>query len=168
MDKSENQISEEISEDLAEEQTAEQVNFEQQAAEATDKLLRTMAEFDNFKKRSQKEKEDLFAFVVCDVVAEFLPVLDNLDRAVAAGLDCDDKSLLDGVKLVQKQFVDTLNALGVEEIKSVGEEFNPELHNAVMHVEDDSVGANIIVEEFMKGYVYKGRVIRHSMVKAAN
>ncbi|MCL2837646.1 MAG: nucleotide exchange factor GrpE [Oscillospiraceae bacterium] len=168
MDKSENQISEEITEENVEETEQAENNFEQQAAEATDKLLRVMAEFDNFKKRSQKEKEDLFVIVVCDVVAGFLPVLDNLNRAVAAGAESEDKSLLDGVKLVQKQFVDALTALGVEEIKTVGEEFNPELHNAVMHVEDDTVGANTIVEEFMKGYSYKGRVIRHSMVKSAN
>jgi len=163
-----NQISEEIIEENVEETEQCGTNFENLAAEANDKLLRVMAEFDNFKKRSQKEKEDLFAFVVCDVVGEFLPVLDNLDRAVAAGAETDDKSLLDGVKLVQKQFIDALTTLGVEEIKTVGEEFNPELHNAVMHVEDGSVGANTIVEEFMKGYSYKGRVIRHSMVKSAN
>jgi len=141
---------------------------EQQLAETNDKLLRLMAEFDNFKKRSAKEREDLFTFVVCDCVAGFLPVLDNLDRAVIAGAETEDKGLLDGMKLIQKQFIDTLTALGVEEIKTVGEEFNPELHNAVMHAEDDSVGANVIIEEFMKGYTYKGRVIRHSMVKSAN
>ena len=142
--------------------------LQQKFLEANDKLLRLMAEFDNFKKRSIKEKEDLFAFIVCDIVAGFLPVLDNLDRAVIAGAESEDKSLLDGVKLVQKQFTDTLTALGVEEIKSVGEEFDPELHNAVMHIEDNSVGANVIIEEFMKGYIYKGKVIRHSMVKSAN
>jgi len=140
--------------------------FEQKYLEANDKYLRIMAEFDNFKKRSAKEKEDLFSFVVCDVVAGFLPILDNLDRAVIAAVDGGE--MLDGVKLIQKQFTDTLTALGVEEIKSVGEEFNPELHNAVMHVEDSEVGANVVVEEFMKGYAYKGRVIRHSMVKSAN
>ena len=154
---------------------------EQQAAEANDKLLRLMAEFDNFKKRSVKEREDLFTFVVCDVINGFLPILDNLDRAIVASdppvsLDgCHpskegnkDNAFFEGVKLVQKQFVDTLTTIGVEEINSVGEEFNPELHNAVMHVEDSEVGANIVVEEFMKGYTYKGRVIRHSMVKSAN
>jgi len=140
--------------------------LQEQLAESNDKLLRLMAEFDNFKKRSAKEKEDLFSFVVCDVVAGFLPILDNLDRAVIAAVDGGE--MLDGVKLIQKQFADTLIALGVEEIKSVGEEFNPELHNAVMHVEDSEVGANVVVEEFMKGYAYKGRVIRHSMVKSAN
>jgi len=152
---------------------------EQKYLEANDKYLRLMAEFDNFKKRSLKEKEDLFAFVVCDCVAGFLPILDNLDRAISAGEEVvgrdalgapsnENNNLLEGVKLIQKQFIDTLTTIGVEEIKTVGEEFNPELHNAVMHVEDDTVGANIIVEEFMKGYIYKGKVIRHSMVKSAN
>ena len=160
------QVTEEITEDEKVEQVVE-TTPEAQAAELSDKLLRTMAEFDNFKKRSAKEREDLFVFVVCDVVNGFLPILDNLERAVVAGASAD-ASVMDGVKLVHKQFIDTLTALGVEEIKSVGEEFNPELHNAVMHVEDESVGANTIVEEFMKGYVYKGKVIRHSMVKSAN
>ena len=168
----ENEQVEEVAEEILEETQVEEENteidIEKWATELNDKYLRLMAEFDNFKKRSQKEKEDLFKLVVCDCVAGFLPVLDNLDRAVVAGAETEDKGLLDGVKLVQKQFFDTLTALGVEEIKTVGEEFNPELHNAVMHVEDSEVGANIIVEEFMKGYIYKGKVIRHSMVKSAN
>ena len=164
-----NQIVESAADESTEEPSVtEAPGFEEQIAELNDKLLRVMAEFDNFKKRSAKEKEDLFTLVVCDMVAGFLPVLDNLDRAVNAGSKTEDRGLLDGVKMVQKQFNDTLTALGVEEIKSVGEKFNPELHNAVMHVEDSEADANIIVEEFMKGYIYKGRVIRHSMVKSAN
>jgi len=161
------QIVEEVAEDTTE-ITQQEPTAEQKYLEANDKYLRLMAEFDNFKKRSIKEREDLFSFVVCDVVGGFLPILDNLDRAVIASAETEDKGLLDGVKLVQKQFVETLATIGIEEIKTVGEEFNPELHNAVMHVEDDTVGANVVVEEFMKGYTYKGKVVRHSMVKSAN
>jgi len=159
------QITEEIAEETSE---AVEITPEQELQNANDKLLRLMAEFDNFKKRSVKEREDLFTFVVCDVINGFLPILDNLDRAIVASAETEEKGLLDGVKLVQKQFIDTLTAIGVEEIKSVGEAFDPELHNAVMHVEDSEVGENIVVEEFMKGYSFKGRVIRHSMVKSAN
>lgn len=134
--------------------------------ELYDKYLRTLAEYDNFKKRTAKEKDELYSFAVADTLEKLLPVLDNLERAADAA---EEKSpLADGVKMVLKQFFETLEKMNVAAIAAVGGEFDPMLHNAVMHVEDDSVGANTVVEEFQKGYKYKERVIRHSMVKVAN
>ena len=140
----------------------------QKCDEYFSRMQRLAAEFDNYKKRTAKEKESLYLETVADVVAVFLPVADNLDRALKAAEDSSDQSLKEGVQLVHRQMMDVLKSLGVEEIKSVGEKFNPDLHNAVMHVTDDSVGEGIIVEEFQKGYVIKDKVVRHSMVKVAN
>jgi len=132
-------------------------------------LQRSVAEFDNYRKRTLRERESLYVDAVCDTVLQILPVLDNLERAIAACKESTDSSkLLEGVEMIYKQFNDTLLKLGVEEIKSVGTTFDPELHNAVMHVEDEQVGENEIVEEFQKGYKLKNKVIRHSMVKVAN
>ncbi len=134
--------------------------------ELYDKYLRTLAEYDNFKKRTAKEKDELYSYAVADTLEKLLPVLDNLERAVDAA---EEKSpLADGVKMVLKQFADTLEKMDVAAIEAVGGEFDPKLHNAVMHVEDENVGANTVVEEFQKGYKYKEKVIRHSMVKVAN
>ncbi len=132
-----------------------------------DQLLRLAAEYDNFKKRTQKEKEALYKDVAADTIAELLPVIDNLERAL---LSFDDKENphYKGVEMVCKQTNDIFKKLGVEEIKALGEEFNPELHNAVMHIDDETVADNTIVEEFQKGYTYKEKVIRYSMVKVAN
>lgn len=132
-------------------------------------LQRAIAEFDNYKKRTSKEKSSLYSEAVTDVVSEFLPVLDNIERAtqVSEG-DTDNVLLREGVELVYRQFKDIMNKLGVEEIKCVGENFDPKLHNAVMHIEDDSYAENIVVEEFQKGYILKEKVIRHSMVKVVN
>jgi len=132
------------------------------------RMQRLAAEFDNYKKRTAREKESLYLDAVADVVAAFLPVADNLDRALKAASESSDQPLKEGVELVHKQMRDVLKKLEVEEIKSVGEKFNPDLHNAVMHVTDDSVGENVIVEEFQKGYMVRDRVIRYSMVKVAN
>lgn len=132
-------------------------------------LQRTAAEFDNFKKRTAKEKEALYSEALCDVVLAFLPVIDNLERALKASDAADEgKSLKNGVELVLRQMKDVMKNLGVEEVKGIGENFDPLLHNAVMHIEDDSFGENTIVEEFQKGYILKDKVIRHSMVKVAN
>lgn len=140
-----------------------------QCADYLDKLQRAAAEFDNFKKRSVKEKEAAYIDAACDVVKAFLPVLDNVERALKAIPDDDsNKSIKDGVEMVFKQFKDTFKSIGVEEIPSVDQNFDPMLHNAVMHVEDDSYGHNTVVEEFQKGYIYKEKVIRYSMVKVAN
>jgi molecular chaperone GrpE len=132
-------------------------------------LQRSAAEFDNYKKRTAREKEGLYGEALNDIVSAFLPVADNLERALqACNIGADSDTLKDGVCLVIRQLKDVLKNLGVEEIKTVGEIFNPEKHNAVMHIEDDSVGQNIIVEEFQKGYIFKEKVIRYSMVKVAN
>lgn len=137
--------------------------------EYLDKLQRTAAEFDNFKKRSVKEKEALYVDAVSDVISAFLPVIDNVERALKAlSADSSAQSLKEGVEMVFKQFMDTLKNLGVEEIKALNETFDPMLHNAVMHVEDDTYGHSVVVEEFQKGYKYKDKVIRYSMVKVAN
>ena len=143
-----------------------QDEWKQKYDELYDKYLRMLAEYDNFKKRTTKEKEELYSFAVADTLEKLLPVLDNLERAADAA---EEKSpFADGVKMVLKQFGETLAKMDVTAIEAVGGEFDPNVHNAVMHVEDESVGTNIVVEEFQKGYKYKERVIRHSMVKVAN
>lgn len=140
-----------------------------QCGEYLSMLQRTAAEFDNYKKRTAREKEGLYAEAVSDVVAAFLPVVDSIERAVkACEGESENKSLKEGVELVARQAIGVLQKLGVEEIKSVGESFNPEVHNAVMHIEDENAGPNVVVEEFQKGYIFKEKVIRHSMVKVAN
>jgi molecular chaperone GrpE len=132
-------------------------------------LQRTAAEFDNYKKRTAREKEALYSEAASDVVAAILPVVDSLERAVSAADRAEDKQALkEGVELVFRQMKDVMKGLGVEEIKTAGEAFDPNLHNAVMHVEDEAFGENAIVEEFQKGYTLKGKVLRHSMVKVAN
>ena len=136
--------------------------------ELYDKYLRTLAEYDNFKKRTQKEKEEMFSLAVAGTIENLLPVADNLDRAISAIKDGESTEFSEGVKMVSKQFYEILEKIGVSEIKAVGEQFDPNIHNAVMHVEDENVDSNVITEEFMKGYKYKDRVIRHSMVKVAN
>lgn len=142
---------------------------EKQCADYLDRLQRMAAEFDNFKKRSVKEKESLYIDAVSDVAGAFIPVMDNVERALKAiSADESAQTLKDGVEMVFRQFGEVLKNLGIEEIKAVGEQFDPMRHNAVMHVEDESLGHNIVVEEFQKGYVYKDKVIRYSMVKVAN
>lgn len=140
--------------------------------EAKDKLLRKIAEFDNFKKRTVKEKSENFSMGVCEAAEKLIPVLDNLDRAVAAAEANDDKeALLEGIKMVRTQFCDALASIGISEIEAVGKEFDPEKHNAVM-TEDSDLPSNTVTEEFAKGYIYKKgdseRVVRHSMVKVSN
>ena len=132
--------------------------------------MRLYAEFDNYQKRTMKEKDARYADAVIDTVEAFLPVADNLERALAVEVENEEaQKVLTGVEMVAKQMKETLSKLDVKEIKAMGEEFDPNLHNAVMHVEDESVTENTIVEEFMKGYIYKDdRVVRHSMVKVAN
>ncbi len=136
--------------------------------ELYDKYLRTLAEYDNFKKRSQKEKDEMYSFAVADTIDKLLPVADNLDRAILALSEDEKTEFSEGVKMVSKQLYEIFEKIGVTEIKAVGEQFDPNIHNAVMHIEDESLDSNIVTEEFMKGYKYKERVIRHSMVKVAN
>ena len=168
-------LSEEVTEEVtpetsaeAEKDHAEELN--EKLLEAEDKYLRLYAEFENYKKRTQKEKDARYADAVIDSVAEILPVLDNLDRALAVEVTSEDaKSFKEGVEMTKKQMVESLAKLGVTEIAAVGEQFNPNLHNAVMHIDDETVGENLVFEEFMKGYIYDNdRVVRYSMVKVAN
>lgn len=140
---------------------------EQEIAAVKNQLMSLAAEYDNFKKRTVREKERIYIDSVGDTVAKLLPVLDNLERALSSFED-KDSEYYRGVDLVKKQTEEIFAKLGVEPIPSVGEEFNPELHNAVMHIEDETVTENTIVEEFQKGYRYKDKVIRYAMVKVAN
>ena len=136
--------------------------------ELSDKLKRQMAEFENFRKRSEKEKAQMFSAGARDVIEKILPVIDNFERGLAAVPEDEKTAFSDGMDKVYKQFTMTLEQMGVTPIETVGREFNPDFHNAVMHVEDDSFGENEIVEELQKGYMYQDTVVRHSMVKVAN
>jgi molecular chaperone GrpE len=133
-----------------------------------DHLQRLAAEFDNYKKRTTKEKERLYQDAVCDTVSKLLPVVDNFERALAAIDTADEKSFREGVIMVAKQLDSVLANIGVEKIQALGCKFDPNVHNAVMHTQDDNVEENTIVEELQSGYKYKDQVIRHSMVKVAN
>lgn len=144
----------------------EKDKFEQQIEELTDRLKRNMAEFDNFRKRTEKEKSSMYIIGAKDIVEKILPVVDNFERGLAQAPEGD--SFADGMKMIYKQLLTTLDELGVKPIEAVGKEFDPNFHNAVMHVEDEEAGENIVVEEFQKGYTYKDFVVRHSMVKVAN
>ncbi len=138
----------------------------QELEEMTDRYKRLMAEFDNFKKRSSKERETLYNSLISDIITSILPVVDNLEKAVST--KTEDESYKQGVEMVYKQLIDTLSSLGVEQIPTVGETFNPEYHEAVSSVEDDTLGEKEIKEEFRKGYKIGDKVIRHSMVVVAN
>ena len=137
--------------------------------ELTDRLTRQMAEFDNFRKRTDKEKKQMYEIGAKDIIDKILPVVDNFERGLAAVSE-EDKShpFMKGMDKIYKQLMTTLDEAGVKPIEAVGQEFNPDFHNAVMHVEDEEVGENIVVEEFQKGYTYRDSVVRHSMVKVAN
>ncbi len=135
--------------------------------ELTDKLTRQMAEFDNYRKRTEKEKAGMYVVGAKDVVEKILPVVDNFERGLATAKDSEDP-FVEGMNKIYKQLTTVLTDLGVTAIEAVGKEFDPNLHNAVMHVDDASAGENIVVEEFQKGYMYKDSVVRHSMVKVAN
>lgn len=139
---------------------------DQQIEELTDRLKRSMAEFDNYRKRTEKEKSSMYVIGAKEIVEKMLPIVDNFERGLAQAAEGD--AFADGMKMIYKQMMTTLEGLGVKAIEAVGQEFNPDFHNAVMHVEDETVGENIIVEELQKGYTYKDFVIRYSMVKVAN
>ena len=142
---------------------------ETKLAEASDRIQRQMAEFDNFRKRTEKEKAASFDMGARNVVEKLLPVVDSFERGLG-GLDEEKKAepFAAGMDLVYKQLKKMLDDLGVEAIEAVGKPFNPDLHNAVMHVEDEDQPESTVVEEFQKGYTYRGAVIRYSMVKVAN
>ena len=134
--------------------------------ELTDRVKRQMAEFDNFRKRTEKEKSSMYIIGARDIVEKMLPIVDNFERGLAQAPE--DDSFAEGMKMIYRQMMTAFDEMGVKPIEAVGKEFDPNLHNAVMHVEDESVGENIVVEEFQKGYTYKDFVVRHSMVKVAN
>ena len=138
--------------------------------ELNDRLMRQMAEFDNFRKRSEREKSQMFEIGAKDIVEKILPVIDNMERGLAtvAPEVLETDAFAQGMEKVYKHFMTVLEQAGVKPIEAVGNEFNPDFHNAVMHVDDEAVGENIVVEEFQKGYMYKESVVRHSMVKVAN
>ncbi len=140
--------------------------FEQQVEELTDRLKRNMAEFDNFRKRTEKEKASMYVIGARDIVEKILPVVDNFERGLAQAPEGD--AFVDGMKMIYKQLMTALDEMGVKEIEAKGKEFDPNLHNAVMRVEDENAGTNEVVEVFQKGYTYKDFVVRHSMVKVAN
>lgn len=137
--------------------------------ELTDQLRRQMAEFDNYRKRTDKEKASMYVIGAKEIVEKLLPVVDSFERGLGTATDEQMADpFVDGMNKVYRQMTTALSELGVKPIEAVGQAFNPDFHNAVMHVEDESVGENIVVEEFQKGYTYKDFVVRHSMVKVAN
>lgn len=178
------EVSEEDSEDIAEdaENAEEGSGFmkkfgrknkkdkkDEKIEELTDRLTRQMAEFDNFRKRTEKEKSQMYEIGAKDIIEKILPVVDNFERGIAAVPE-EEKSnpFAEGMEKIYKQLMTTLEEVGVKPIEAVGKEFDPDFHNAVMHVEDEEFGENIITEEFQKGYLYRDSVVRHSMVKVAN
>ena len=137
--------------------------------ELTDRITRQMAEFDNFRKRSEKEKSQMYEIGAKDIIEKILPVVDNFERGLGSVPEEEKNApFVEGMEKIYKQLMTTLESVGVKPIEAVGQEFNPDFHNAVMHVEDDEFGENIIAEEFQKGYMYRESVVRHSMVKVAN
>lgn len=142
---------------------------DEEIANLTDRYKRTLAEYENFRKRTEKEKSEIYTFAVRDVLTKVLPVLDNLERGIQSLTEEQKKEpVAQGMDKIEKQFLKTLDDLGVKEIEAEGKPFDPDLHNAVMHVEDENYGENTVAEVFQKGYTYHGTVIRHSMVKVAN
>ena len=137
--------------------------------ELTDRVKRQMAEFENFRKRTEKEKSQMFDMGAKTIVEKVLPVIDNFERGLAAvPEDKKEDAFVVGMDKIYKQFLTTLEEAGVKPIEAVGQEFDPNFHNAVMHVEDEGLGENIVAEELQKGYMYRDAVVRHSMVKVAN
>lgn len=141
---------------------------DEKIAELNDRVTRQMAEFENFRKRSDKEKSEMFDAGAKNVLEKILPVVDNFERALALRPEGADDAFADGMEKIYKGFQKTLSDIGVEEIESEGKEFDPEFHNAVMHVEDESLGENVIAEVLQKGYKFHDTVLRHAMVKVAN
>ena len=143
--------------------------MEEKIEELEDRVKRQMAEFDNFRKRTEKEKSHMYEVGARDVIEKILPVVDNFERGLASvPEDQKENPVIVGMDKIYSQLMTTLTDLGVEPIAAVGEEFDPNYHNAVMHGEDEELGENVVAEEFQKGYMYKDTVIRHSMVKVAN
>ena len=143
--------------------------LKEELANSKDLLLRKAAEFDNYRKRTEQEKAGMYVVGAKDIVEKILPVVDSFERGLETVPEDEEKTpFVEGMNMIYKQFIKVLEDAGVTPIVAVGEEFNPDLHNAVMHIESDEVGDNIVVEELQKGYKYKDFVVRHSMVKVAN
>lgn len=159
---------EEPVEELVEEAADAADELAQKVADLTDRLQRSMAEFDNYRKRTEKEKAARYDMGVRSVIEKVLPILDNFERGLATVDAANKDPFAEGMDKIYKQMSAMLDELGVEPIEAVGQKFNPDFHNAVMHVEDEEAGENVIVEEFQRGYTYKGGVVRYSMVKVAN
>jgi len=140
-------------------------NLQKEKEELYQRFLRAQAEFDNFKKRSIKERESAAKYKSQDLATELLPAIDNFERALQVEVDESNKGLLEGISMVYRQLIDALKSQGIEAIESVGKEFDPNIHQAVMQVEDESMDSNVVVEELQKGYLIKDRVIRPAMVK---
>lgn len=140
--------------------------LEQQIEDLTDRLKRNMAEFDNFRKRTEKEKSSMYIIGAKDIIEKILPVVDNFERGLAQATEGDP--FAEGMEKIYKQLTTTLESLGVEPIEAVDKEFNPDLHNAVMHVEDENYGENVVAQVLQKGYKIGDRVVRYAMVKVAN
>ena len=137
--------------------------------ELEDRVKRQMAEFDNFRKRTEKEKSHMYEVGARDVIEKILPVVDNFERGLMAVKEEEkDTPFVQGMEMIYKQLMTTLESAGVKPIEAKGQEFNPDLHNAVMHVDDEELGENVVVEELQKGYMYRDSVVRYSMVKVAN
>ena len=151
-------------------ETAEKIaKLEQQAADNLDKYQRTLAEFDNFRKRTEKEKSQMYDMGAKTIVEKILPVIDNFERGLAAvPEDNKEDAFVVGMDKIYRQMLTVLEEAGVKPIEAVGAEFDPNFHNAVMHVEDETLGENVVAEELQKGYMYRDTVVRHSMVKVAN
>ncbi len=142
---------------------------DEQIEELTDRLKRSMAEFDNYRKRTEKEKSAMYEIGAKDIIEKLLPVVDNFERGLATIPEGDEKSAFaEGMDMIYKQLMKMLEDAGVKPIEAVGQPFDPNFHNAVMHVDDESLGENVVAEEFQKGYLYRESVVRHSMVKVAN
>lgn len=146
--------------------TSDLVEQRKKTDEYYDHLKRNMAEFDNYKKRITKEKDAMYGTITSDVVSEILPIIDNFEKAMSS--DTSDKDYKSGIEMIYNDLLSVLKKLGVEEIETIGKEFDPNFHEAVMHIEDDTKGEKEIVEVFRKGYKINDKVIRHSMVKVAN
>ena len=183
MSEMEQNLNEEQEETLAPEETAEaeapgaepeetaapedpEAKLQEAIKEQEDKYLRLLAEYDNYRKRSQKEKENAWTSAKADAVKEFLPVFDNLERALKQ--ETADEAYAKGVEMIMTQFRTTLEKLGVTEIPALGLTFDPNLHNAVMHVDDENLGENTVAEVFQTGFQIGDKIIRHAMVKVAN
>ena len=173
-----NETKDESAEETKEADTKEKKKFgrknkkdkkDEMIEELTDRVARQMAEFDNFRKRTDKEKSQMYEIGAKDVIEKILPVVDNIERGLnAVPEDSKEDPIAQGMEKIYKQLMTVLEGLDVKPIEAVGNEFNPDFHNAVMHEENEEYGENIVTEEFQKGYTYRDSVVRHSMVKVAN